>query len=96
VSELGLPDAVVPCGHAAPTFGCDSCIATDRTNWAEATYAAWKKAYKLPKCPGCGETMFHYGKNTYPAKLEAVVICPSYDVEGVPTCEDEDIVLVIG
>lgn len=82
--------------HTVPAFGCSDCISQDRSAWSERAYAEWKLTYKLPNCPGCGATMIHYGKNEYPSKLEAIVICPSHDSDGVPLCEDHDIVLVIG
>ena len=91
-----MPDPrIKPCGHAAPVFGCDGCIQSDREAWAERAYAEWKKTYRLPKCPGCGAAMIHYGKNTYPSKLEAIVICPGIDGDGCATCEEHDITAVI-
>ena len=82
--------------HRVPVFGCSDCLTQDREAWSIKTYAAWLATYKLPKCPGCGMTMIHYGKNTYPSKLEALVICPSQDEDGGSYCDEHDITLVIG
>lgn len=83
------------CGHKSPTFGCLPCIKADRDRFAETSYRLWKSVYKLPKCKSCGEKMIHYGKNTYPSKVEAIIICPMVDNEGCASCEDEDLTVVI-
>lgn len=83
--------------HAVPVWGCSDCLTEDKSAWAEKTYAAWKSTYKIPKCAGCGTTMIHYGKNSYPSKLEALLICPAQDEDGAAFCnEDSDLTLVIG
>ena len=94
MSELGIPKPT-SCDHPAPVFGCSGCIDADRAAFAKKAYEAWKATYKLPKCPSCGEKMLHYGYNHTPTKVEAEVICSRFDTDGAPTCEDEDMVLVI-
>lgn len=84
------------CTHQIPVFGCKSCVESDRERWAEITYSAWKNTHKPPRCPGCGTPMIHYGRNTYPSRLEAVVICPAQNADGSTVCEEHDITVVIG
>lgn len=81
--------------HSAPTFGCLDCIKSDRESFAAESYRLWKTKFKLPRCKSCGAGMIHYGRNTYPSRVEAILICPGRTEDGVATCEDEDIVLVI-
>ena len=93
--ELGVPGEAQACDHNVPTFGCSSCIQNDRQAFAMKSYEAWKKTYRLPKCPSCGNAMLHYGYNHDAKKVEALVICSRHDEDGVPLCEDEDMSVVI-
>jgi hypothetical protein len=96
MADLGIPGTIAPaCGHTIPTFGCLGCISKDRDGFAKEAYLKWQKTYKLPKCPSCKSEMLHYGYFFDSKEVRAEVVCSRFDGDGVPTCEDEDMTVVI-
>lgn len=96
MSELGIPEGIAAaCDHKVPSFGCSACILKDRKAFAIKSWESWKKTYKLPKCPGCGKAMLHYGHNYDSKEVRAEVICSGHDSDGVPTCDEHDITVII-
>lgn len=88
MADLGIPDSVKPHEHQKPVFGCALCIQGDREAFARQAYEKWKATYKLPSCKECGKHMLHYGHDSTPTVVKALLCCSGFDGDGVPTCDD--------
>lgn len=94
--DLGIPGAMAPaCEHVAPTFGCLGCISKDREAFARKAYAAWKRAFRLPRCAECKTPMRHDDLVFDSKQVRAVIVCPRLDASGEPCCWDAEQFVVI-
>ena len=79
--------------HQTPSFGCSTCIESDRRSWARNAYEAWKKTYKPPKCPDCGRKMYAFEWEMRLGGLVASVACTSMDSKSGSSCDIIELVI---